>query len=74
MGYVMNLRKLVGTQPLVIVGASVIVIDELIFKPFQAMTFIINIQTVTRSITSPSYLGQHSLEFKGHPLEGERNE
>src|SRR5690625_34 len=28
MGYVMNLRKLVGSRPLVIVGASVILIDE----------------------------------------------
>src|SRR5699024_9078647 len=28
MGYVMNLRKLVGSRPLVIAGASVIVVDE----------------------------------------------
>lgn len=28
MGYVINLRKLVGSRPLVIVGASVILIDE----------------------------------------------
>lgn len=28
MGYVMNLRKLVGSRPLVVVGASVILMDE----------------------------------------------
>ncbi len=28
MGYVMDLRKIVGSRPLVITGASVIILDE----------------------------------------------